>query len=216
MKLLSLSAYGKTHGASRQAATKWRDKGVLVMKGANVDADKSDGRMRDAGLGRFKKEAEEAQPRRATARRNQRRPAAATAAAIDEAVTDLEAAGADGEIDLEQLSDFMAGLLEGRFQSKANAAAIKENALALKHLLAAQRDAGLLVELETAESVIFEDRRKARDAWLNWPVRIGPLLAADLGIEDAGPLVEALKRNVHEQLEQLGEPHLDFRAGPDE
>lgn len=275
MPLLSLAAYGKAHGASRQAAAKWRDRGVLVLDGDKIDVEQSDARMRDAGLGRFKIEAAEAQPARATKNRNRQPPAriddlkayrAAVALvcasrkasasylqrqmrigynqaaqllermqtedivgapdhvgrrevladyddvsdAIDEVVTDLEASAADGEIDDEIAPGFIEALLDGRFRSKADAAAIKENGLALKHLLAAQKAAGQLIDIQLAESVIFDDRRQARDAWMNWPDRIGPLLAADLDI-DVAKLVEAIRPYVHEQLEELGEPELDFR-----
>lgn len=70
-------------------------------------------------------------------------------------------------------------------------------------------EAGRLIELEQAETVIFEDRRGARDAWMAWPGRFAPLIAADLDI-DGAKLAEALKPYVHQQLEELGEPDLDF------
>jgi hypothetical protein len=166
MTLLSLTAYAAAHGASRQAATKWKKQGALVFSGAHVDADASDARMRKAGLGRFKASAGDAQPAPATKTRNRRRMAPEVAATVDAIVTDFEAAAADGEIDSEIAGGFIEQLLEGHFRSKVQANAIKENALALKHLLAAQKEAGKLVDIETAESVIFEDRRAARDAWM--------------------------------------------------
>ena len=54
MTSLSLTAYARTHGASRQAAQKWRAKGALVMNGDLVELGASDMRMRSAGLGRYK------------------------------------------------------------------------------------------------------------------------------------------------------------------
>lgn len=210
MTLLSLTAFAKTHGASRQAAAKWKKTGALVFSGELVDAKASDERMRNAGLGRFKDAAANAQPTPATRPRNRQ----LVAAEVDEVVTELEAAAADFEIDGEIASGFIEQLLEGKFRSKVEAGAIKENALALKHLLAAQKAAGQLVDIETAQSVIFEDRRAARDAWLSWPGRFAPLLAADLDI-DGVKLAEALKPYVHQQLEELGEPDLDF-SDPDE
>ena len=209
--LLSLTAFAAAHGASRQAAAKWKARGVLVFSGDQVDVEASDQRMRDAGLGRFKVDAATAQPQPATATRNRR----AVDAVADEVVTDLEAAVADDEIDEEIAGGFIEQLLAGQFRSKSDAAAIKENALALKHLLVAQKEAGKLVEIEVAEAVIFDDRRAARDAWMAWPGRFAPLLAADLDI-DGAKLAEALKPYVHQQLEELGEPDLDFaRADED-
>lgn len=218
MTLLSLTAFAATHGASRQAAAKWKKAGVLSFSGDQVDAERSDAAMREAGLGRFKREAAEAQPAPATTPRNRRTVAGATAAmdsVVDEVVTDLEAAIADEEIDEEIAGGFIEQLLAGQFRSKVEAAAIKENALALKHLLAAQKEAGTLVEIEVAQMVIFDDRRAARDAWMAWSGRFAPLLAADLDI-DGAKLAEALKPYVHQQLEELGEPDLDFaRADED-
>ncbi|HEX7850149.1 MAG TPA: hypothetical protein VF485_10510 [Sphingomonas sp.] len=215
MTLLSLGAYGKSHDASRQAAAKWRDRGVLVLEGDKVDVELSDARMRDAGLGRFKIEALEAQPRPATATRNRGRIAPEVATAVDEVVADLRASIEDDEIDQIIAGGFIEQLLDGQFRSKAEASAIKENALALKHLLAAQREAGRLVEMEIAEQAIFDDRRSARDAWMAWPGRVAPLLASDLDIDPA-KLAEALKPYVHQQLDELGEPDLDWtRADED-
>ncbi|WP_162986963.1 hypothetical protein [Sphingomonas paeninsulae] len=78
-------------------------------------------------------------------------------------------------------------------------------------MLAARRDAGSLVEIEVAETVLFDTQRSQRDAWMNFPTRVGPLLAAELGI-DADKLVEALTTHVHQLLDDLGEPDADFAA----
>ena len=210
MALVSLTAFAKAHGVSRQAATKWKSTGALVFSGDLVDADASDQRMRDAGLGRFKTPATDPQP----APRNRGPVAPEIAAAVDEAVADLAGAAEDGEIDAEIAGGFIEQLLAGQFRSKVEANAIKENALALKHLLAAQKEAGTLVDIEVAERVIFDDRRAARDAWQAWAGRFAPLIAADLDI-DGSTLAEALKPYVHQQLTELGEPDLDW-AGTDE
>ncbi len=113
--------------------------------------------------------------------------------------------------DLAELGDedFIAEVLAGRFHSIVGAERIKENALAAKHLLAARRDAGDVVDLEVAEAVLFEQARQFRDAWMNWPVRVGPLIAAELGVP-ADPVVEALNTHVQQLLNDLGEPDADF------
>ncbi len=219
MTLLSLTAFAKTHGASRQAAAKWKNNGALRLSGGLVDVEASDRLMRDAGLGRFKPSGAGAQPTPATGPRNRTRNrgkvAPEVAAEIDEVVTDLQAAAEDGEIDEEIAGGFIEQLLNGQFRSKVQANAIKENALALKHLLAAQKEAGKLVDIATAEKVLFDDRRAARDAWMAWPGRFAPLLAADLDI-DGAKLAEALKPYVHQQLEELGEPDLDFTSADED
>lgn len=226
MTLVSLSAFAKMHGASRQAAAKWKSKGALVFSGDLIDVVASDQRMRDAGLGRFKTDAAEVQPTPATTPRNRqpvagsvaggnrRKVAPAVTAVVDEVVADFQGAIEDEAIDEEIAGGFIEQLLAGQFRTKVEAAGIKENALALKHLLVAQKEAGKLVDIETAEAALFNDRRAARDAWMAWPGRFAPLLAADLDI-DGAKLAEALKPYVHQQLDELGEPDLDW-SGADE
>jgi len=85
----------------------------------------------------------------------------------------------------------------------------KENYLALLRQLEYEQKSGSLVELDTATAILFEEFRAQRDAWLNWPTRIGPILAADLGLE-ADRVVEALTAHVHKQIAQLGEPEANF------
>lgn len=123
-----------------------------------------------------------------------------------ERVEDLDG---EPEPDIESLYDFIERILRGEFFGQIEAERVKENALALKHLLDGRQKAGELVDLETAKNVLFEEARAARDAWLNFPSRVGPLLAADLGV-DADRVVEALSAHVSQQLSDLGEPEGDF------
>ncbi len=109
----------------------------------------------------------------------------------------------------EEAENFLTNVLNGTYADTATAERVKENALAAKHLLAARRDAGHLVEIEAAEAVLFETQRSQRDAWMNFSTRIGPLLAAEIGV-DADKVVEALTVHVHQQLDDLGEPEADF------
>lgn len=110
---------------------------------------------------------------------------------------------------LSELDDFISRLLTGQFGTLAEAEQVKENALALKHILTARREADQIVEIEIAESITFDIFRASRDAWLNWPMRAGPLIAADLGLE-ADKVTEVLTSHVHQQLADLGEPAPDF------
>ena len=112
------------------------------------------------------------------------------------------------------VDEFVAGVRSGRGYKLADSERIKEGALALKQVLAARQAAGDLVELALAEAVFFEQARAARDAWSNWPVRIGPLLAAELGLE-ADRVTEALSAHVHTHLADLGEPDPDFTPRAD-
>jgi hypothetical protein len=92
---------------------------------------------------------------------------------------------------------------------RVEAERIKENYLAFLRKLEYEQKEGSLVELAVAERVLFEASRAARDSWLNWPSRVGPLVAADLGLE-ADRVTEVLTGYVHQQIDQLGDPAADF------
>ncbi len=111
--------------------------------------------------------------------------------------------------DPEEVVDFIAQVLAGRFALTGVAEQVKENALAAKNLLAARKEAGDLVDIEVAEAILFEQARQIRDAWMNWPARVGPLIAAELGVAPE-PVVEALNKHVQQQLQDLGEPEAEF------
>jgi hypothetical protein len=63
---------------------------------------------------------------------------------------------------------------------------------------------GELVDRAQAIAHVFKLARAERDAWLNWPNRITPILAAELGI-DEHTLFVALDVAVRVHLEELGE-----------
>lgn len=89
----------------------------------------------------------------------------------------------------------------------------KERSLAALRRLEFEQRANRLIEIEVARRVLFEAARGARDAWLAWPARITPTLAARLG---AAPdaLLHELTRLVHEQCARLGDPDGDFMREP--
>ena len=199
MATCSIAQFAKSHGASKQAASKWKSRGVLVFSGDQVNVEASNKRMRDAGLGNY-------------------RQASTPALAVDDrdnlvvgrrqpVVTDDD----DSEFDPVSLDDFLGELNRGTFRSQVDAQKIKENALAARQLLSLRKDAGELIEIEQASIQFFELARQQRDAWLTWPTRIGPMLAADLGV-DTARTIEALTNYVQEQLEAIGEPEPDFET----
>ncbi|WP_338662616.1 hypothetical protein VQH23_21005 [Pararoseomonas sp. SCSIO 73927] len=116
------------------------------------------------------------------------------------------------EIDLE---GFQRDVLAGNVPALARSEQVKAAGAAIRVLVAARRDADAVVEIAVAEGVMFETYRAFRDAWMNWPARVAPLIAADLGI-DAGRVLEALTPHVQQQLEDLGEPEPDFTPPEDE
>ena len=61
-----------------------------------------------------------------------------------------------------------------------------------------------LIDMDQAGDLFFAVAREARDAWLNWPSRVSPVIAAQLDIPIA-PLLAALDAHVHQQVADLGE-----------
>lgn len=201
MMLVSVTAYAKLHEVSKGAAQKWQARGLLVMREGKVDVEASDRSLAHAGVGRFADAATKAR-RAATAPPPVAVPVAALPAAI---LGDLEEAAAQGDDEARTVLDFMAGLQAGRLVNLIEAQTIKENALAAIRMIEARKRAGEVVEMADAEAVFFDVFRQHRDAWLNFSSRIGPLLAADLGLTP-DRVVEALTVHVHQHLTDLGEP----------
>ncbi|MDN2631626.1 hypothetical protein OB910_05255 [Klebsiella pneumoniae] len=99
--------------------------------------------------------------------------------------------------------DFL--LENGAELSLDEARRVKENYLALLTKLEFQQKDGQLIEMAAAEEVLFNAFRQQRDAWLNWPSRVAPLMAADLGVP-ADRMTEVLIEHVHKHISVLGEP----------
>ena len=121
--------------------------------------------------------------------------------------------GDDGDArDDESLSDAALRALQedGAKLDYGEALRVKENYIAKLRQLEFQQKSGALVALVDAEGVLFELFRGQRDAWLSWPAKVGPILAAELGIEEADRVTELLTMHVHKQISDLGEPDTDF------
>jgi hypothetical protein len=207
MATCSLAQFAERHGASKQAATKWKSRGVLVFSGDQVDIEKSDRRMRGAGLGRFKQASTAQVPVDPKVNQVDRKRAKVSRRIAP--VDDDDQEEAEDDLDGELIGDFLGDIDRGRYTTQSNAQRIKENALAARQLLNLRKDAGELIEIERAGEIWFELSRQQRDSWITWPVKIGPLLAAELGVETTR-LVEALTNHVQEQLEAIGGPEPDY------
>jgi hypothetical protein len=89
---------------------------------------------------------------------------------------------------------------------------VKEVYLAFLNRLEYERKSGSLIDLAAAEGVVFDAFRAQRDAWLNWPSKVGPRIAAELGIEEHDKVVDVLTAHIHKQISALGAPQVDFGA----
>ncbi|MFV8985336.1 hypothetical protein [Serratia fonticola] len=99
-------------------------------------------------------------------------------------------------------------LATGAKMSREEASRVKENYLALLTKLEFEKEDGQLVDLSVAEDVLFKAFRAQRDAWMNWPSRVAPLMAADLDVP-ADRMTEVLIEHVHKHISGLGEPEFN-------
>lgn len=89
---------------------------------------------------------------------------------------------------------------------------MRENYMALLAKLQYEKDSGQTIELVAAEEILFNAFRQQRDARMNWPSRVAPLMAADLGVP-ADRMTEVLIEHVHKHISVLGEP--EFNSAED-
>jgi hypothetical protein len=75
--------------------------------------------------------------------------------------------------------------------------------------LALEQRRGALISKERAVLKAFSFARMLRDAWLTWPARVGPLLAAQFEV-DATALTVALEGHVRDQLATLARERPEF------
>lgn len=182
MTLASLKEYGKLHGRSRQAATRWRDKGALVMRGDLVDVTRSDAKMKGAGLGRFRVSSHGGRRKKGVSGLVDR-PGAEPSPALpmSEAVT-----------------PFQAKLIAYREAVPTSLGVQIEREIAgLPGDLAELRD--------IAETVVCWELTEQEETvgWLDWAERAAAAIAADMGIgERSKQLGEVLSRHVLRQLEK--------------
>ena len=68
---------------------------------------------------------------------------------------------------------------------------------------------GGLIDKRVALKQAFGFSRHMRDAWLNWPASVAPVLAAELGSDPHQTLI-ALERLVREHLNEISDKQLDL------
>ena len=249
---VKLAAYAQMHGVTRQAAYKWRDKGLLVFVGDLIDVEASNERItryRDPALGRAHTTRG---PKAAAPRKSRSGNVGEPLATREPPGGRVNRAGATpapsemppsdpvwpppppirAEADIpdpmrsilggdnlrhpdetpDQAAERILGDLGTAMASTEEARRVKENYLALRGKLEYERDAGELVDLKTAEAVLFEAARAVRNVWLSFSTNFGAEIAADLGVE-ADRATEVLTGYVHRQIAALGEPNAQFGEG---
>lgn len=190
---MNQSDFARLHGVSRKTVTMWKGRGWLIMSGDDIDVHAS-----NAQLEQYRKTVNRPDKEKATA------PASKDIAPISSV---KQKAGTDDGSSLESIArNFI--LENGAELSLDEARRVKENYLALLTKLEFQQKDEQLVEMTVAEDVLFNTFRQQRDAWLNWPSRVAPLIAADLGVP-ADRMTEVLIEHVHKHISVLGEPEFN-------
>lgn len=101
--------------------------------------------------------------------------------------------------------DPTAGNLEAGKADYNEAKRVKENYAALQEKLEFEVKSGKLIPIDEAKNIFFEEFKKMRDSWINWPMNIAPHLAAELNAP-ADKILTVLNEYVHNHLSDLGKP----------
>lgn len=183
MTTMNQSQYAKHSGVDRKTIGRWIKAGrFIVMDGDLIDVEASDAAL--------KKNRDGKDPR-ATNAKKKKTPVASN----------------DGDTEIEKAAQQII-LTEGATLTREEAARVRENYMALLAKLQYEKDSGQTIELVAAGEVLFNAFRQQRDAWLNWPSRVAPLMAADLDVP-ADRMTEVLIENVHKHISVLGEPEFN-------
>ncbi|HBR3772570.1 TPA: hypothetical protein ME365_003329 [Klebsiella pneumoniae] len=189
---MNQSDFARLHGVSRKTVTMWKSRGWLIMSGDDIDVAAS-----NAQLEKYRKSVNRADKQKTSVPEKKRAGQVLPAREPPE----------ESDPSLEGLArDFL--LENGAELSLDEARRVKENYLALLTKLEFQQKDGQLIEMAAAEEVLFNAFRQQRDAWLNWPSRVAPLMAADLGVP-ADRMTEVLIEHVHKHISVLGEPEFN-------
>ncbi|HCM6844946.1 TPA: hypothetical protein N3078_005136 [Klebsiella quasipneumoniae] len=190
---MNQSDFAKLHNVSRKTVTMWKSRGWLIMSGDDIDVAAS-----NAQLEKYRKTVNRPSKYDALP------PAKKNITPTPPVVNDRDDNGLPS---LENIAkDFI--LENGAELSLDEARRVKENYLALLTKLEFQQKDGQLIEMTVAEEVLFNAFRQQRDSWLNWPSRVAPLMAADLGVP-ADRMTEVLIKHVHKHISVLGEPEFN-------
>lgn len=184
---LSIRAYARHRGVSHVAVKKAIDAGRITREAdGTIDAERAD--------------REWAQNTLAPGKRSPRAPAPAASSAV----------AADQERPPRETHEPAVAVPATGGTSLLQARTVNEVVKAQTNKVRLARLKGELVDRSQAVAHVFRLARSERDAWLNWPARVGPQLAAQLGV-DAHALHVALETAVREHLTELGElrPRVD-------
>ncbi len=99
--------------------------------------------------------------------------------------------------------------VDGHLLSLHQAQQLKENYLAKLKQLEFEEKSKKLIDSEVVKSTVFAMAREDRDSLVNWPARVSPLIAAELGV-DSIALAVLLEKYVREYLDDRSNRDLRF------
>jgi hypothetical protein len=98
-------------------------------------------------------------------------------------------------------------IVDGEAMPLGKAKALKETDLARLRRLEFEVKSGRLVDADAAKKAVFDLSRQDRDSWTNWPSRVSPLIAAELGVDQV-KLAVVLEKYVRDHLAERAQPAL--------
>lgn len=187
-ELMDVSAYARHRRVSRKTVYQWLQKGwIRKERGGMIDRDRADELLTQEHSGHVPvREAHILKPV----------SQAAVASVKDTLAEAGEPTGQQAPDDQDGPNGAGVTLTDAR-----KAKLIQETHLTR---LKVQQMRGELVDRTEAESRVFGVFRQERDAWLGWPSRVAPQMAADLQA-DPRAVQTVLEQYVHGHLDELGE-----------
>ena len=211
MTLESQADFARRCGKSRKTVSGWKKAGRLVLQGDQVCVEESLAlieRHRKGGISCVTSAVTLGVTQVDSGNSQGNKPdREATEQQASDAIED-EIAVLPGET-IDQAAERLTGVIDVDGTSFDEARRIKEVYLALLNRLEYEKKSNALIEMDVARTVLFNEARRARDAWIAWPSNFGALIAADLGIDAADRVTAVLVKYVHEQISRLGEPQGD-------
>jgi len=98
-------------------------------------------------------------------------------------------------------------VIDGVVMSINDAKALKETYLARSAKLKFETDSKNLVDVDVVHKAVFDLARRDRDSWSNWPARVSPLMASEIGVDQVA-LAVVLEKYVREHLAERSESAL--------
>lgn len=219
MTIVSQAEYARLRGVSRKTVSQWKSQSWLVLRDGGVDVEATDkvlaryrrggvaGNTAKTGNSRVGNSGPGSTASGGTRPNRARQPTSVVSEA--DGWKTAKAGGAlpselgvsDDDPPAVAAAKVVAAL--GADMSFDEARRVKENYLALLQKLEYEQKEGAAIDLAVAERVFFEAARSTRDAWLGFPSKFAPYVAADLGL-NSDQVIGVLERYVYQQVSALG------------